>query len=336
MKRTVKSQLMLALSVLLILLLSACTLIDENGNIRLPGASGESSEVSAGESSDNSRIANFDRLDKKDPPVYDGNNYVTINGNVPVFSKRMLEKAGLTPGDDGSWRTSEEGGIFSAVDGRKVQTYEVYEELDSLGRCTRAYGCFGRETMPRDGEEREDIAKIRPSGWLSGQNWERCHLIAWSISAENANERNLITGTHYLNYDGMRPIEEEIQHHLYGKNCHVLYEVTPIYIGNELIASGVHMQAASVEDCGKSVCRNVYMFNVTPRATIDYMTGVVTTDEQAQQEARLYVLNTRSGVFHYPSCEGAADISRHNRKEITATRVEMTDRGYKPCGYCQP
>ncbi|MBQ0017838.1 MAG: DNA/RNA non-specific endonuclease [Clostridiales bacterium] len=336
MERFRKSQLLLALTVLLILLLTSCSFIDENGNFSLHKSTEQSSEVTAGNSSDNSSITNYDELDRANPPVYDGNNYVTINGNIPEFSKDMLSEAGLIVSEKGKWRTSQEGGIFSAVDGKAVKAYEVYEELDSLGRCTKAYGCFGRETMPEDGEERGDISRIRPSGWKSGQNWERCHLVAWAISAENANERNLITGTHYLNYDGMRPFEEAAESYMYGKNHHVLYEVEPVYIGKNLVASGVHMQAASVEDCGKSVSWNVYMFNVTPNATIDYMTGIVTTEEQATQEARLYVLNKRSEVFHYPSCEGAASISSKNRKEITATRTELTGKGYTPCGYCQP
>lgn len=277
-------------------------------------------------------IADIAFLDTEALPEYDGHNYVTINGSKPVFPQEVYDKAGLVE-KGGKWKTE---GTLAGVDSGKLVKYEYYGELDSLGRCTEAYGCLGLETMPESGTERGDIASIHPSGWAKAQNWERSHLIAWALSDENANAKNLITGTHYLNYDGMRPLEEEVEHYIWDTGNHVLYMARPVFSGNEKIARGINMMAYSVEDNGKGISFNVYCFNVTPGAAIDYNTGIVTTAEQAAQDARVYIINTRSGVFHYPTCEGAQQISKWNRKEVTATRVELTEQGYTPCGYCEP
>ena len=273
-------------------------------------------------------------IDPKSLPEFAGEHYVTVNNSAPVFPNELFEKAGYTSGGS-SGQVSESGTVWT-VNKKDIIPYEYYGELDGLGRCTVACGCLGRETMPADNTERGDISRIHPSGWAKAQNWERCHLIAWALSDENANECNLITGTHYLNYDGMRPLEEETEHYIWNTGNHVLYMVRPVFSGDELIARGVQMTAQSVEDGGKGLSFNVYLFNVTPGAEINYMNGVVTTEEQAAQEARAYVINTRSGVFHYPSCDGAKSIYKKNRKDVTATRKELTDQGYIPCGYCEP
>ena len=272
-------------------------------------------------------------LDASSLPKWDGNHYVQVNGNVPEFPDDVYERAGLIKDGDG-WKTK--GNLLGTIDSGKLSPYEYYGSLDDLGRCTYAYGCLGRETMPEEGVERGDISSIHPSGWAKAQNWERCHLIAWALSAENANPSNLITGTHYLNYDGMRPLEEEVEHYIWNTGDHVLYMAKPWFAGDEKVARGVQLTAVSLEDGGKGISFNVYCFNVTPNAEIDYRTGIVTTEEQAVQEARLYVINKRSKVFHYPTCEGAQSISPHNREEVTATRVELTSQGYTPCGYCEP
>lgn len=264
---------------------------------------------------------------------YNGSNYVEMNGGAPEFPDEVYEKASLIKDGD-KWKTK--GNLLGTVDSNKLTAYEYYSPLDGLGRCGVAYGCLGRETMPEEDAERGDISSVHPSGWARGQNWERCHLIAWSLSAENDNEGNLITGTHYLNYEGMRPFEEETSHYIWSTGNHVLYMAEPMYAGDELIARGVHMVGRSVEDNGKGLSFNIYCFNVTPGAEIDYKTGVVTTSEQAAQDARLYVINKRSKVFHYPSCDGAKEISEHNREEVTATRLELTSQGYMPCGACEP
>ena len=278
------------------------------------------------------RTGSIASLDPGALPEFNGSNYVTVNGNVPVFSPEVYSEAGLVKSGD-RWKTD---GTIRGVDSNKLNPYEHYLELDSLGRCRGAYGCLGLETMPPDGDDRGDISSVHPSGWAKAQNWERCHLIAWALSDEDANKKNLITGTHYLNYDGMRPLEEEVEHYIWNTGNHVLYASIPIFVGKELVARGVQMQAWSVEDEGEGISFNVYCFNVTPGAEIDYFSGIVTTAEQAAQDARLYIVNTRSKVFHYPTCEGAQSMSAHNRKEVNATRSELVAQGYIPCGACEP
>lgn len=295
------------------------------------GSETEAADLSSGEYAGS--LANIDAVDPDSLPVFSGQHYVTINGNIPVFPDVVYEKASLTE-ENGKLKT--EGSLPATVDRNKLTPYEKYGGLDNLGRCTYAYGCLGPETMPQEGEERGDISSVHPSGWAKAQNWERSHLIAWALSAENANEQNLITGTHYLNYDGMRPVEEFVEHYIWNTGNHVLYMSVPWYSGDELIPRGVQMTARSVEDNGKGVSFSLYCFNVTPGASIDYRTGIVTTEEQAAQPARQYVINRRSGVFHYPDCEGAAEMSAHNREEVTATRTELTKKGYTPCGLCKP
>ena len=277
--------------------------------------------------------ANVDVIDPAALPEYDGHHYVTVNGNVPVFPDEVYAKASLE-NDGGKLRTK--GSLPGVVSESRLTPYEYYGDLDSLGRCTGAYGCLGEETMPAEGQERGEISDVHPSGWASGQKWERAHLIAWVLSAENANAENLITGTHYLNYDGMRPFEEKVADYIWHTGNHVLYMSVPWFAEGELVPRGVQMTASSVEDNGKGISFNVYCFNVTPGASIDYRTGIVTTKEQADREPMRYVLNRRSGVFHYPDCDGAKSMSPHNREEVTATRTELTEKGYRPCGACQP
>lgn len=292
-----------------------------DGNNGSGGETGKGSGVQAGQ------------LDASDLPAYNGDHYVKVNGGIPAFPDDVYERAGLVKDGD-SWKTP--GNLLGTVDSNKLTPYEYYCSLDNLDRCTYAYGCLGRETMPEEGQERGDISSVHPSGWAKAQNWERCHLIAWALSDENANPQNLITGTHYLNYDGMRPLEEEVEHYIWNTGNHVLYMAKPWFSGDELVARGVQLTAWSVEDKGEGIAFNVYCFNVTPNADIDYMTGVVTTEEQAAQDARVYIINTRSGVFHYPTCDGVKEMSERNKKEVTATRVELTSQGYTPCGYCEP
>ena len=302
----------------------------ESGNESGGGTEGE------GRKNGNVKPAEWDvnaDIDPSSLPEFNGQNYVKVNGGVPVFPDEVCERAGLIKdGDD--WKTK--GNLLGTVDSNKLTPYEYYGKLDDLGRCTYAYGLLGDETMPQEGQERGDISSVHPSGWAKAQNWERCHLIAWALSAENANPSNLVTGTHYLNYDGMRPLEEEVEHYIWDTGNHVLYYVKPWFRDDELVARGVQMTARSVEDKGEGISFNVYCFNVTPGAEIDYKTGIVTTEEQAAQDARVYVINTRSGVFHYPTCDGVKEMSEHNKKTVTATRTELTSQGYTPCGACEP
>ena len=272
-------------------------------------------------------------IDAAHLPEYNGSHYVSVNNNVPEFPEDVYERASLMHDED---VLTTKGSRAGRIDRDILTPYEYYVSLDSLGRCTGAYGCLGEETMPARGEERGDISSIHPSGWAKGQDWERSHLIAWALGAENANPCNLVTGTHYLNYDGMRPLEEEVEHYIWDTGNHVLYYSKPWFSGDELVPRGVQMVARSVEDEGSGISFNVYCFNVTPGADIDYKSGVVTTEEQANQPAQHYVINKRSGVFHYPDCEGAQEMSPHNREEVTATRKELTEEGFSPCGSCKP
>lgn len=187
-------------------------------------------------------------------PAYSGQPYAVINNNVPYFDE----------------------------EDKQVKSFESYSNLDSLGRCGVAYACVSRELMPT--EERGEIGSIKPSGWNQAKYegivdsnppylYNRCHLIAYCLTAENANEKNLITGTRYLNIKGMLPFEEQVARYLDMHDNHVLYRVTPIFEGNNLVASGVLIEAYSVEDEGAGICFCVYCYNVQPGVKIDYKTG---------------------------------------------------------------
>ena len=225
--------------------------------------------------------------------------------------------------------------------------FESYSELDALGRCGTATACLGPETMPADDEERESISEIKPSGWdqafydsiRDGALWNRCHLIAWSLSAENANERNLVTGTRSMNAESMLPYEEEVARYIDRTGNHVLYRATPVFEGQELVCRGILIEAESLEDDGRGISFAVFCVNVQPGVAIDYDTG--DSHEQRQEEsepaeARDYVLNTSSMRFHEPDCESVADISPGNRRDVRESRDTLIGEGYEPCGACRP
>lgn len=182
-------------------------------------------------------------------PQYNGHPYVEINDNEPSF-------------------TQEE---------KETQSFETYGELDSLGRCTTAFANLSTELMPT--QERESIGQIKPSGWqtvrydnVDGKYlYNRCHLIGFQLSGENANERNLITGTRYMNVEGMLPFENMVAEYIEETGHHVLYRVTPIFEGENLVASGVQMEARSVED--DKISFNVFVYNVQPGIVINYADG---------------------------------------------------------------
>ena len=184
-------------------------------------------------------------------PEYQDSPYVIINNNKPNFEEKDFDS----------------------------ECFEKYSKLDALGRCGVAYANICKETMPPKGDERGDISSVKPTGWkqkkYNGEYlYNRCHLIGYQLSDEDANELNLITGTRYFNVEGMLPFENKVAEYLKeNKDNHVLYRVTPIYEGTNLLASGVQMEAYSIEDNGKGVCFNVYIYNVQPGITIDYATG---------------------------------------------------------------
>ncbi len=161
-------------------------------------------------------------------------------------------------------------------DYQKRSKYEYYAELDDKGRCGTAWACLGKETQPH--EKRGNISKVKPSGWkqktYNGEVlYNRCHLIGFQLAGENANNRNLVTGTAHMNVEGMLPYEDEIDDYIDSTGNHVLYSVTPVFNGDNLVASGVQMQAQSIEDDGAGVSFNVYCYNVQPGIQIDYTSG---------------------------------------------------------------
>ena len=256
-------------------------------------------------------------------PAYSGSPYVEINGNQPDFSQ----------------------------DQETTESFESYSELDSLGRCGTAFACIGEDLMPT--EERGSISEVHPTGWVQaeydcvdgGSLYNRCHLIGFQLTGENANEKNLITGTRYLNVEGMLPFENLVADYIKETGNHVLYRVTPVFQGDNLVASGVTMEALSVEDAGEGVCFSVYVYNVQPGVEIDYATGESwesgDSPESSQESAvesgeEHYILNTNSHKFHLPSCSSVDDMSEKNREDYYGSREDLIAQGYDPCGSCHP
>lgn len=276
------------------------------------------------------------------PPAYEGEPSCVINGDKPFFTREELDAA--------------EGLEFS--------------ELDELGRCGPAVGVLGMETRPT--EKRGPIGTVRPSGWHTIRYddriedrylYNRCHLVGYQLCGVNADPRNLITGTRYMNIEGMLPVENAVNAHIGLNKDHVLYRVTPVFLGDDLLASGVLIEALSVEDRGRglSLCR--YVFNVQPGVLIDTRDGTSEADPawvpperglQALEElepaedvldralpdseivTRQYILNTKTGKFHLPGCSYASGIQEENRELFEGDREALLEQGYSPCGRCKP
>lgn len=264
-------------------------------------------------------------IDIADIPEYSGSPYVEVSGNVPSFTDADLSLPA-----------------------------ETYTPLDSLGRCGSAMAIVSLETMPT--EERGSIGVVKPSGWHTVRYddlisdrylYNRCHLIGYQLTAENANERNLITGTRYLNVEGMLPFENEVADYVEATGNRVLYRVTPVFVGDELVARGVQMEAESVEDGGAGVSFNVFCHNVQPGIQIDYQTGQSRRSQDAGSTGEsssiqpsadqvMYVLNVNSGKFHLPDCPSVSKMSGRNKREVTSAIDQMVAEGYSPCGNCLP
>lgn len=288
-----------------------------------------------------------------DVPAYSGKPYTAVNNNEPYFTSDNLT----------------------------TEAFENYSELDALGRCGVAYANVCLETMPT--EKRGSISEVKPKGWHSvkydnvdGKSlYNRCHLIGYQLTAENANQQNLITGTRYLNVDGMLPFENMVADYVKETDNHVLYRVTPIFTGDNLVADGVLMEGYSVEDEGDGICFCVYAYNVQPGITIDYATGdswlssekgnsdsssggnsavsQSAADKSGTQQAAVqtesvketstpvstgteYILNTNTKKFHYPSCSSVKQMKASNKKEYTGSRDDLIAQGYDPCKKCNP
>lgn len=267
-------------------------------------------------------------------PAYAGNAYVEVNGNIPFYTDADMS----------------------------LEAFEEYSELDELGRCGTAYANICPEIMPT--EPRGEIGAVRPSGWhtvkyegIDGNYlYNRCHLIAYQLAGENANEKNLITGTRYLNIQGMLPFENQVADYVKTTGNHVLYRVTPIFEGDDLLSLGVLMEGYSVEDDGAGICFCIFAYNVQPGINIDYVTGDSTeaASESIQPEPLVspmptdllpapterdnseYVLNTNTMKFHYPYCSSVDDMSEKNKQFFSGSREEIIAMGYVPCKQCHP
>lgn len=193
----------------------------------------------------------FPAVNLEDIPEFEEEPYIEINHNIPGFYEDELT----------------------------TEPFEEYAELDGLGRCGTAYANICLELMPTT--KRESISHIKPSGWRSVKYkcvdgrylYNRCHLIGHQLAGENANEKNLITGTRYMNVEGMLPFENMVADYVEETGNHVLYRVTPVYQEDNLIAEGVQMEAYSVEDDGEGICYNVYVYNEQPGVEINHETG---------------------------------------------------------------
>lgn len=257
--------------------------------------------------------------------VYQGEPYVVINDNNPDFTEADMTTV----------------------------SFESYGELDGLGRCTTAFANIGKDLMPA--EKRGSIGEVKPTGWQTAKYdnvdgkylYNRCHLIGYQLTGENANAKNLITGTRYLNVDGMLPFENMVADYIKETNNHVLYRVTPVFSGDNLVASGVQMEAESVEDNGDGILFNVYCFNAQPGIAIDYATGDSHQDDSivadasksttaAEANVQTYILNTNTKKFHKESCNSAKSMDASNKKIYTGSRQEIIDMGYEACGVCKP
>ena len=264
-------------------------------------------------------LAKADSADLAAIPEYTGSAYTVLNDNIPDFSEEDFTE----------------------------ESFETYSDLDSLGRCGVAYANIGEDLMPT--EKRGSIGQVKPSGWhtvkydsVDGKYlYNRCHLIGYQLTAENANEKNLITGTRYLNTEGMLPFENMVADYIKETGNHVLYRVTPLFDGNNLVATGVQMEAESVEDKGDGILYNVFCYNIQPGITIDYKSGDSSENEDMpiQTEAASvseFVLNTSSKKFHKPSCSSISKIKQENKEVYKGSRDALISQGYEPCKKCNP
>lgn len=281
-------------------------------------------------------------------PTYTGEAYTVMNENHPYFQEKELS----------------------------LNEFEVYSELDSLGRCGPAFANISLQSMPT--EERGPIGQVKPSGWhtvkydcVDGKYlYNRCHLIGYQLAGENANVANLITGTRYLNMEGMLPFENMVADYVKETGYHVAYRVTPAFVGNNLLVSGVLMEGYSVEDQGSGICFCIFAHNVQPGVIVDYATGnsqlddgngtnsdtnavsiavppttdVVPANTQPIQEPEetnqivvaAYIANTSTKKFHIPSCSSVGQINEVNKWKFNGSADELIQQGYVPCKRCIP
>ena len=246
----------------------------------------------------------------EDLPEYDGHPYIAVNDNMPDFDEDDLTE----------------------------DSFEMYSDLDSLGRCGVCYANVGQDLMPT--EKRGSIGSVKPTGWVTSKYdfvdgkylYNRCHLLGYQLTAENANERNLITGTRYMNTEGMLPFENLVADYVRESGGHVLYRVTPVFYGDELVARGVQMEGFSVEDKGASVCFNVFVYNVQPGVTIDYADGSnqASASKDVSQSAEGEIRgNSRSKVYHCPGQRAYDDMADSKNLVVFSSEEEAQEAGYR-------
>ena len=255
----------------------------------------------------------------KDIPDYSGEPYFVINENQPSFS-------------EGDYTTSSS---------------ESYSDLDDLGRCGVAFANIGTNLMPT--EDRGSIGQVKPSGWqtvkydnVDGKYlYNRCHLIGYQLTGENANKLNLITGTRYMNVEGMLPFENMVADYIKETNNHVLYRVTPVFNGDDLVARGVQMEAVSVEDKADGICFNVFVYNVQPGITIDYVTGKsslgtesgISTEQVSESSVDQPAVeirgNSNSKIYHCPGQAAYDEMANSKYLKIFTSEQEAIDSGYR-------
>lgn len=256
-----------------------------------------------------------------DIPEYNGSPYIEIHDNEPQFNSKDMNK----------------------------KSFESYSNLDSLNRPQVAFANVSKDLMPTT--KRGSIGMVKPAGWhtvrykgIDGKYlYNRCHLIGYQLTGENANRKNLITGTRCLNVEGMLPFENEVTNYIKKTNHHVLYRVTPIYDGDNLIADGVQIEAYSIEDKGQGVSFNVFCYNVQPGIEIDYKTGDssrsnenIIEEYKADEENMMYVLNVNTHKFHKPMCSSVKLMKDANKIETNESRDVLINKGYSPCKNCNP
>lgn len=313
-------------------------------------------------------------------PEFDGTVWADVNEDVPFFDEKEMEAARLMAKVLSQENTEKEAGetaddVPQSPEKAAEHSYQLYGQLDGLGRCTGACALVGPETLPQ--EERGNIGMVKPTGWHTAKYdgidgnylYNRCHLIGFQLTGQDANDRNLITGTRFMNVEGMLPYEDSVLAYVRGTGNHVLYRVTPVFQGKNLLADGVLMEARSVEDPLVQFC--AFCYNVQPGITIDYATGessgpeftgsdsperIVdngtvqngTGDAQAGSDSGgnvpeksnvgnwKYIVNVNSMKFHRPDCESVQKMSKKNMQGFNGTREELIEAGYTPCKNCNP
>lgn len=245
-------------------------------------------------------------------PEYASEDVIELNGGIPTFTPAQTV----------------------------TESYEHYSTLDSLGRCGVAVACLGRDLMPTD--SRGSVSSVTPTGWFvvgSGTGamriYERSHLLGWQLTGENANRQNLISGTFTLN-GNMQAFEDMIASYIKETGNHVMYRVTPIFEGNNLLCSGVVMEGYSVEDNGEGICFNVFLYNVQKDYVINYATGEFSLDENSEALNYAYVINKSNKKFHKAECSNVASMKESNKEYSNKTSEELKEEGYISAGCCKP